>query len=196
MNIRGTNGSGKSTIPMSMMEDKKLRVEPIYENGGKKEVVTVFPTYEWVALGSYWTKTGGMDTFKNTQVVKDALEYAWLNYPGYDILMEGIMCSTVYSTYHKLFQEYYDRIDMGKVSPREILIVNFVPPIEVCIDRVLQRNGGKEFNEEGLRSKWNTVVRNADKFKTDGYKCVKIDNSKTKKERMLVKFLDLCDRHR
>lgn len=202
VNIRGTNGAGKSTIPMSMLKDEKLEIIGVGSKVQRgKDVpthpfLTVFHSFCWVALGTYHNKTGGMDTFQTTEMTKEALEYAWVHYPDYDILMEGIIASTIRSTYTNLFHDYRDRVKHRMINPRKILIVNFLPPLEVCLERVQQRNNGKAINELAVASKWRTVDRNADHFKSEGFDSIKVNNSKTKKEDMLMKFLNLCDKHR
>lgn len=203
VNIRGCNGAGKSTIPMSMLDDLQLRVEPARKKNGKAvpPFVTVFPSYEWVALGTYYNKTGGMDTFGNKEMGTNdmtamALEYAWMRYPDYDILMEGVIASTVKSTYANLFHEYEQRIDEEGITPRKIIIMSFLPPVNTCIERVYARNGGKPVKEEQIKGKWETVNRNVDYFKNEGFLSLRIDNSRCKKEKMLVNFLKTVEKYR
>ena len=58
VNIRGCNGSGKSTIPMSMKDDPKAFTIKGTVEGKPVTLLTVFPKYNWLALGKYETKTG------------------------------------------------------------------------------------------------------------------------------------------
>lgn len=190
VNIRGCNGAGKSTIPMSMMDDPdRYIIEKPYK-GKQKKILTVFPNYKWIVLGTYLNKTGGMDTFPNNELTVKALIYAIKNFPEYDILMEGIMCSTIYSTYKDLF------LRVGKEFGLKCVIVNFIPPYEVALERVYERNGGKSIKEDGVKSKYETIKRNHEKFKKDGFKVVKVDTSKILKEDMLSKFLKNIERYR
>lgn len=190
VNIRGCNGAGKSTIPMSMMDDPdKYIIEKPYK-GKQKKILTVFPRYKWIVLGTYLNKTGGMDTFPNNELTVRALIYAIKNFPEYDVLMEGIMCSTIYSTYKDLFLRVEKEFDL------KCIIVNFIPPYEVALERVYERNGGKSIKEDGVKSKYETVKRNHEKFKKDGFKVVKVDTSKILKEDMLSKFLKNIERYR
>lgn len=201
VNIRGTNGAGKSTIPLTMMnKDKKLEVVGLGKNKKNRcatsPFITIFHSYEWIALGSYHSKCGGMDTFKNKEMTETALEYAWTKYPEYDILMEGIIASTVKSTYADLFKSYQQRVVTDGIPDRKILIMNFLPPVEVCVQRIYERNGGKPVKEEQVRSKWNTVNRNVEYFREQGFDSIRIDTSKTSKEQMIIKFLNYCDRYK
>ena len=125
VNIRGCNGSGKSTIPMSMMElDPEFEVIKLgVGKTGKpcSPALTVFHKLKWVALGTYFNKTGGMDTYANNADTKKALEYALEHYPDYDIVMEGVIASTIKSTYAELFQKLEE-------EGHQVLIMAFVPP--------------------------------------------------------------------
>lgn len=192
VNIRGCNGAGKSTIPMSMMDDPEMFVQELVGSDGKKiSALTVFPTYGWVALGTYFNKTGGLDTLKNNEVTRMTLYAALDMFPEYDVLMEGIMASTIRSTYIDLFHEVernYKRL--------KILIISLLPPVEIAIERVYSRNGGKPIKEDAVRGKWNTVERNARYFAEAGFDSVRVNSAKVKKSQMLPAFLKTVEKHR
>lgn len=182
VNIRGCNGAGKSTIPLSMMDDPKMEVIGI--EGGKRPYLTIFPTYGWVALGTYFNKTGGLDTYKNNKETRMALAWAW-TYTNLDVLMEGVIASTIKSTYAELFKDYPSTI-----------IMSFLPPIEVCLERIYQRNGGKPIKEEQVYSKWRTVDRNVEYFRQQGFISLRIDTSRVTKDQMLPRFLKTVNKYR
>lgn len=192
VNIRGCNGAGKSTIPMSMMDDPEMFVQELVGSDGKKiSALTVFPTYGWVALGTYFNKTGGLDTLKNNEVTRMTLYAALDMFPEYDVLMEGIMASTIRSTYIDLFHEVehnYKRL--------KILIISLLPPVEIAIERVYSRNGGKPIKEDAVRGKWNTVERNAHYFAEAGFDSIRVNSAKVKKSQMLPAFLKTVEKHR
>lgn len=186
VNIRGCNGAGKSTIPMSMMDDPEMYVHEIRGSDGKRmSAITVFPTYGWVALGTYFNKTGGMDTLRDNWTTRMTLYAALDGFPEYNVLMEGIMASTIRSTYIELFQEVQDYYG----DDLTVMILSLLPPVEVAISRVYSRNGGKPINEEAVRSKWETVARNVDKFGMAGFISLKVNSAKVPKEKMLSAFL-------
>ena len=192
VNIRGCNGAGKSTIPMSMMDDPEMYVHEIRGSDGKRmSAITVFPTYGWVALGTYFNKTGGMDTLRDNWTTRMTLYAALDGFPEYNVLMEGIMASTIRSTYIDLFhevQEYYG-------DNLTILIISLLPPVEVAISRVYSRNGGKPINEEAVRGKWETVARNVAAFREAGFTSLKVNSAKVPKEKMLSAFLKTVRKH-
>ena len=192
VNIRGCNGSGKSTIPMSMMDDPGMFVQQLFWSDGKKiSAMTVFPSYGWVALGTYFNKTGGLDTLCNNQITQLTLYAALTLFSEYDILMEGIMASTIRSTYIELFHEIESTYKDVKV-----LILSLLPPVEIAISRVYSRNGGKPIKEEAVRGKWNTVERNVKYFADEGFDSIRVNSAKVKKKQMLSAFLKTVEKHR
>lgn len=194
VNVRGCNGAGKSTIPMSMMDDPKMYVHEIVGSDGKKiSAITVFPSYGWVALGTYFNKTGGLDTLKNNAVTKLTLFAALDGFPEYDVLMEGIMASTIRSTYIDLFHEVEDYYGKEQLK---VIVVSLLPPVDVALSRVYERNGGKPINEAAVVGKWNTVARNVAEFANAGFTSIKANSAKVKKSRMLAAFLKTVDTYR
>lgn len=186
VNIRGCNGAGKSTVPMQMLE-KDISAFLLTHKG--KIRATVFPTYGFIALGKYFAKTGGMDGFKNNEETKEVLE-AIYEIP-YNIIMEGIMASTIFSTYAELFKELEQR-----EPKRNIGIMNLLPPMDVVKKRVLGRNGGNDnVKWEQIEGKWRTVERNAQKFADEGLNSWTVDNSGVAYEDMIPFFLEQVGEH-
>ena len=192
VNIRGCNGAGKSTIPMSMMDDPEMFVQELVGSDGKKiSALTVFPTYGWVALGTYFNKTGGLDTLKNNEITRMTLYAALDMFPEFDVLMEGIMASTIRSTYIDLFHEVESAYKGLKV-----IIISLLPPVEIAISRVYARNGGKPIKEDAVRGKWETVERNAKYFAEAGFDSIRVNSAKVEKSQMLPAFLKTVEKHR
>lgn len=182
INVRGCNGSGKSTIPMRMMEQDPdtFEVYWMYESTRFRVIATVFPKFQTLALGHYHAKTGGMDTITKTQEIKDAVEMFWKQ--PYHILMEGAIASTVRQTYIDLFQT------LSATYKREVIIYNILPPLQTCLQRIQKRNGGKEIKEELVESKWKTVQRNVQHFADAGFNSLVVDNSGIPREKTLDWF--------
>lgn len=183
ISLRGTNGSGKSTIPFSFINSDEDTFEITYEVEGKPKVMaTVCPNHKWLFLGSYKTKCGGLDSYRTTEQTKDSLRMLW--YLPYNVLLEGILASTVFSTYSDLFKE------LNKDNSRDVTIASLIPPLETCFDRISMRNGGKEIKKEQVSRKYEIVKRNQEKFKKEGFKCLQLDNSGIKLEDTRKWFLD------
>ena len=186
VNIRGTNGSGKSTIPicMKMWDLESYEVIRPYQ-GKPKKILTVFPTYGWVALGDYNNQVGGLDKFPNKAFIQKVLEYALKKFPDYNIIMEGILTATTYSTYVELFKRVQRDYNVQPV------IYYLMPPVEVCIERIKQRNGGKPFKEDLVHAKYGMMKRGIEKFaQAKDFPLVVIDNSNLDKTLVLDQFFD------
>lgn len=185
VNIRGTNGSGKSTIPICMKDDPDMyEVSKPYQ-GKLKKILTVFPTYGWVALGAYNRQVGGLDQFPNKAFTEKVLHYALRRFPEYNVLMEGILAATTYSTYAQLFKEVQQKY---KVQP---VIYYLMPPFDVCIDRIKQRNGGKSFKEDLVLGKYKTMEKGIKKFRSDAdFPVIVTDNSTYDRSDVLQVFFD------
>lgn len=191
VNIRGCNGAGKSTIPLSMLDDPKLSESYIYSSDAKRiATITVFPTYGWVALGKYSNKCGGLDTIKDIATVKRALEYALIRYPKYDLIMEGILCSTTYSSYADMFHKVEKKYS---VQP---IILSLMPPVEVCLSRIQERNGGKPIKEDLVVNKWGMVYRSHQKFKAAGFTTVRVNTERVSKDKMKTAFFKTIEKYR
>ena len=173
LNIRGTNGSGKSSIVMSMLDDPDMYVISKPYQGKSRNIATVFPQYGWVALGTYFNKTGGMDCFPNNELTKKAFWYVLKKFPQYNLVMEGIISSTIFSTYEQLFREAEK-----KYSDVRVVVLRLVPPVEECLKRIQKRNGGKPIKEDLVADKYKMIERACNKFKTAGIKVLTWDNTR------------------
>ncbi|MNW28296.1 hypothetical protein D3C74_51180 [compost metagenome] len=168
VNVRGCNGAGKSSIPLQLLAQDRGAF--IFTIDGKDKV-TCFPSFGFVAMGRYRTKTGGLDGFKGNDETVKVLDLLWQT--PFSILMEGVISSTIFSTYAELFKN----LETRENPKRSIGIMNLVPPLETALARVQSRNGGKLVDTKAITSKWNTVDRNADKFLAEGLNSWKSDNS-------------------
>ena len=178
VNVRGTNGSGKSTIPLQMLANDREAYMLTLEG---KDVATVFPTFGWLALGKYRNAAGGLDTVRTTDDMKHILSLC--NKLPFNILMEGILASTVYSTYSVLLQKYQEETPFRKAG-----VMSIVNDMDVVKARIMKRNGGKQIKFEQVESKWRTVKKNVQKFKDDGLASWETSNQEIAKEETLDWF--------
>lgn len=182
VNLRGTNGSGKSSVPFSFINRDKDTFELTYQFEGKDRVLaTVCPNEKWLFLGAYRTKCGGLDYYKTVEQTIDSL-YLVLDLP-FNILMEGVISSTIFSTYADLFNR------ISAESERDVVIATLLPGLETCIQRIQSRNGGKEIKTEQVEFKYTTVQKNVQKFLDAGLNSIVLDNSKISLEQTREWFL-------
>lgn len=137
INIRGTSGSGKSTLVRRFLDEHSH--EPIMANldNWKKDKIVAYrvfgdpPTF---VMGRYETQCGGWDamSYKGSHSDLQAMNMEAL--AKGNILFEGL---TVSSSYTRI-------LEVSKAYPGQIIFAFMDTPEQVCYERILSRNGGKE----------------------------------------------------
>ena len=129
INIRGTNGSGKTTIVKKFLELPKTelfgvlgikRPEAYRVETGRK------PLY---VIGSYQAATGGVDALplSSSEIVGLLAKYNKLGH----ILFEGVVIST-----------YYGEVGLWlEAQKKDALVIYLDTPLEVCLESIVLRSG-------------------------------------------------------
>lgn len=127
INLRGTNGSGKSTIVKAVME--KFDMHPSWRVGRRQPIgyfsIDIDKPKLWV-VGHYETECGGCDTIPVMDDVYDQIIKA--KKEGYNVLYEGIMASGEYRRCADLHKETHDVM----VIALDVLLAD-------CITSILER---------------------------------------------------------
>lgn len=146
INLRGTNGSGKSTAARSMLRHDSLLPE-IREKGSNVTIMGVncLTDGRTILVGPYPEgKTGGCDRVKTFEIMRGAIRRACdMRYPI--VIFESVTVSTVFGSWADFCQQ----------EPFWWVYLN--TPLDVCIERVKLRNGGKEFDEEMVADKYRAI---------------------------------------
>ncbi len=181
--LKGTNGSGKSTIPSAMA---KADPDAYYWVLNKRKLLTVFPGFHTVAVGKYDdSNSKGCDALKDTEEMILALKHAAQYFPTMDLIFEGIIPATIEGPWIPRLQAY-------KGSERELVVGYITTPYEVCLQRIQSRNApGKAFNEELVRGKYDGMVKSRDRHNEvfPDVRMVRIDTMKPVEE-MVIDFLE------
>lgn len=188
INIRGANGSGKSTFPIQMLlTDDKSYI--LTEDG--KDVATVFPSYYMVAIGKYYIRTGGMDSgeYHDKSYGRYMLDKLWNC--GYNILFEGMTVSSSYDFWRDTLLELEEKYP----NVRRVMIMNLVMPLEKLEERIKIRNGGKEIKMKYVKGKQSTVQRNIKKFEADGFNSWVTSTEDVEYDDMLSWFFNQIKEH-
>jgi uridine kinase len=101
INIRGTSGSGKTTIIRELLS-KSVHLEPVFTTGRKQPIMYIatvpsqehfnfFCTKFFALLGHYETTCGGCDTIKSLDEVYEWARYAQRNYNIDAVICEGLL---------------------------------------------------------------------------------------------------------
>ena len=160
INLKGCNGSGKSTIPQMMIESEGENAVLItISKEDKLPVATFCPTYNTVILGRYFTACGGCDTLIPSQV-QEIIKKLWLK--DVHILFEGVIVGDIKSTFYNLMRE------CREVSPRIVEFCFMGTPFKTCLKRVSLRNGGKPVKVEQIRQKYRNAVSHLKYYLSQG----------------------------
>lgn len=164
INVRGCNGSGKTTLLRMLARDPLCRVETvrvtheIKDPKTKEKVRTYHPpipvTYApggVAMLGDYTPgatgTTAGCDRIKTQEAAKSALELIAQDADVRVVLFEGVVVSTIFGPWKEWAE-----------ANGGMLWAFLDTPLEVCLERIQTRNGGKPIKEELVASKWRTIA--------------------------------------
>ena len=157
VNIRGTHGSGKSTVATLIM--KKYGATPVYgANKKRPEAYRVELPGNRPALyivGPYETACGGCDAVQPYSLIwPQVTKFHELG----NVLFEGALISTTYGSIGAAANE------LGE----DFVFAFMDTPLEVCIKRVNKRRAAKgvgALEDTGnISSKWTTIRRLHDKL--------------------------------
>ena len=169
INIRGTNGSGKSTLALSMLDPVRHEVEL----GG----VTCLTDLTTVLIGPYPPgKTGGCDRIGKFETMRTAIRVCALNYPF--VVFEGITVATTFGSWAEFCLEL------------PFIWAYLDTPLEMCLARVRQRNGGADFKEEMVEDKFRSILSTRNKALAAGFRVVDLDHKDAHAQLSAVALLD------
>lgn len=160
LEFRGTNGSGKSALPYTMisMDPKAVKIEGKSSIDGEelKLKLIVLPSFDTILVGDYplGRAVGGIDTVNGSTKIEEHLVFAkeLAEQLGiHRILFEGIMTSTSNVRWTSFLLG--ERI---RASPQDIHVFWANTPLETCMERVKARSG-KDFNRSLVESKFSQL---------------------------------------
>lgn len=182
--IRGTGGSGKSTLVRKVMDRYPCR-QPIHIEGRKQPIGYALGKEGGgsglFVPGHYETECGGCDT------ITDGLDYIFslvlmAHQKGEDVLFEGMMlCSDVNRV-----------VDLAKMAP--VVVIDLNTPVDVCIDSINERRrrkkpDAKPVAEKNTRARHRMCERGRERLVEAGVTVFHV--SRDEAERMLVRSLRL-----
>src|SRR5271163_3831687 len=128
LNIRGTNGSGKSTVVRKLISH--LGVVSVFRN--EKGKIWAYELGEKVyVLGKYETACGGLDTYKNFAQTRESIRKF---VPLGNIVCEGVLWSTVFKQSDEVAREFPQHHSIWAMLDT---------PADVCLRRVKARQEEK-----------------------------------------------------
>jgi len=180
--IKGSNGSGKSTIPLQMVAAScDIEVE---------QWNTVLHDFGWVLVGHYDLSTrtsNGCDSIRTVSDVKLAIMDAIDNHPDFNILFEGMMISTIKSTFYNFLLE----LEVSHNIKPMFVILN--ASVEGCLERIADRKSSRPrgINVDNITHKCESIVRHAESYNQTYVRWIDVDS--VARDDMLYEFLSAVD---
>lgn len=147
INIRGTNGSGKTHLARQLIGPDAQPIDlveyslPTVKDPDRVKWVEGWGTPgECVAIGSYKQGCGGMDTIPSFELQQSAVmkaAYWHVDLPGCDpehVICEGVLASTVAGSW----LEFLSSPRLAR-SGHQVLIAYLDTPLELCLERIRAR---------------------------------------------------------
>jgi hypothetical protein len=168
VNIRGTGGSGKSTVIRRIME-LYGNSRPVYQSGRKRpygyELSHTALPHPLYVVGHYETPCGGGDTIANVEDVFDSVRsYA----SHHDVLFEGIIS-----------QDDTKRTIMLAREFPNFLVIFLTTSLKDCLDGIQQRRNARGdmrmLNSRNTESRMKRCNNNHyPRLRDAGIKCLKL----------------------
>lgn len=147
INIRGTNGSGKTHLARQLIGPDASPIDLVtYPSPTKKEpnrtrCVEGWGNADFLAIGSYKQGCGGMDTIPSFDLQQEAVLAAtrWkksrrpiVGDAPEHVVCEGVLASTVAGSWLEFFTNM-------KTNGHAVLIAYLDTPLELCLERITAR---------------------------------------------------------
>ena len=174
--IRGSNGAGKTTIVRQFVQRNNLEIKKINIKG-KETFISTNEKGNIVVLGRYDKKTGGCDLYENTEHVLNTIMWVIVNLKPQIIVFEGM----IYSLSYKFASKVSDFVK--KYNYKYVALSLYTNP-EVVLDRIYKRNGGKKIKENLILDKIKSVRTSHNKLVSNGYNSKFVDTTNINENEM------------
>lgn len=162
INVRGTHGSGKSTLVHKILH-RQQRIHPVHKIGRKRpfcyEVPSTSIGFPVAVLGHYDTPCGGCDSIPKVDEVYEAVQD--YHRDGFNVLFEGILAqhsNPKALTLHNLG------------IPLTVIVLN--TPVDTAADRVrarrVERGDLRAFDPKNVYKEAKAVESGARRLKSAG----------------------------
>jgi len=148
INLRGTHGSGKSTIVRTLLDANDAL--PIYGLLGRQRAEAYALLGKTFVLGPYTQQCGGLDAVQPYQlIVPLIMKYGAVG----NVIFEGALVSSCWGVVGRLIERW----------GRDAIIAFLDTPVAECIARVkarrAERGDGRVFNPANLIQKHDAIAR-------------------------------------
>ena len=160
INLRGTSGSGKTTIVRNILG------HGLWEKWTRDGKVLGYCNNQlkWAVVGSYENTCGGCDGIKTQDETEDRIRTLLSH--GYSVIFEGLLISTLTSRWEKF----------AKSIDANMLFYYINTPIDVCVERVKHRRlaagNTKPFNTDNTVNRVKAIETTKQKLTAAGCYCL------------------------
>lgn len=173
LNLRGPSGSGKSYPGFRLLDNYGPPVEEIRSTDyfGRKRpklIAQILPgglclagryTMKKSTVGDGVGYSGGVDGFFPVAELQDMLTMLSDRFPH--MLVESLMISGTY-------QRWADWADERDAAGQPVTFATLDTPLETCLRRVRERNGGREVKDDTIAKHRKQVHRCASRLREEG----------------------------
>lgn len=185
--IKGSNGSGKTTIVKQLIAlSSDVKVLTLKSTGNV--FATAMDDLGWITIGDYPEdkKMGGCDNFKTVSQVKEAIRTSLVVRPDYWIVFEGMMISTIKST----FYDYLLMLERQNGIIPLFVILNATT--QGCLDRLSDRGTMRnDLNVDNINGKCVSIIRHAKTYDPKYVRWIYVDDVSL--DRMALEFVKAVD---
>ena len=165
INLRGTSGSGKTTIVRNILNHGNWNK---WMDESNKKVLGYFnPDKRWAIIGSYENICGGCDTIRTQNETEQRIE-SFIN-AGYNVIFEGLLLSTLSSRWEKFSKRIADKANL--------LFYYLDTPLEECLNRIQARRqaagNNRPFNPKNTTDRVKAIETTYQKLTSAGCYCLK-----------------------
>lgn len=177
VNIRGTHGSGKSTVVRRVLELLGDQV-PEHVDGRTRPISYLCHSGRLRVLGHYETPTGGCDTISKSEKTYELMRVSTLS--GVNVLFEGILAQHSTGRLVELIKSTTD-VDYK--------IVVLSTSLEECIASVKKRRDDRgvvgDFDPRNVTREYKSVLSSTRRLEHDGVRVLRLDRESA--------FRDVCE---
>ncbi len=160
INIRGTNGSGKTHLVKRLIASHEAA--DVIENG---RIIGHLLGKKLYVVGEYqeYAAHGGADGIKTSdEICRRVREFSKYG----NVIFEGVIVSTVYQRW----------ADLSIEIDQPWLWLCLDTTLEQCYKNISYRNLGRLYNKELVDEKYKTVIRTAERAEKDGEWVLQLSN--------------------
>lgn len=166
----GTNGSGKTTLAKSIIAAKGLK-----EIQAGKNRIQISNDGKTILLGKYdGVGCGGCDTINTKDEIKNLIAGA-IRKKAETIIYEGVIISGNFTLAKEVKK-------LAETCKYDFLVIWMDRDLDICLNSIYERNGGKDFKIHNVYSKARSVAATAEKMMKYGIEVKRINPDDYTKE--------------